>query len=119
MGFVNERLEDGSRQTIDRAKKIILRKTYWAGTEPYARFELQEKNKKLFFEASYRTSRGKEEKTSITHWEVYQINDRKFKKPRSEAISMIKEALEIHGLTGNSIIGEQTIVTFDPRITGE
>jgi len=118
MGFVNETLKDGSRQTIDKEKKISLKEIYWGGVEPYARFSLSFNKKHITFGANYSTHLNKKNKKTVC-WKVFEIDPIKSKKTRKEIIPFIQEALSHHGLRGNTEHTEQTIVTFDPYLTLE
>ena len=119
VGFINETLKDGTRHTIDKERKIILKETYWGAGEPYARFSLKIKNKEINFEADYGTKPNKAEKKNTIYWNVYKIEDHKFKKSREEAMSIISDALSSHGLTGNLKTVDNVIVSFHPSLNQE
>ena len=119
MVFINEKTEDGSWRTIDRERKVILKETFWGAPSNFAIFELKNGSKKIIFEASWGAENLGKNKGMVVRWCVYKIDQNMTKKCRPEILNLIHETLSAHGLTGNTDVVKETLVTFEPSLEGK
>nr|WP_281720606.1 hypothetical protein [Nitrosomonas nitrosa] len=112
MSFVNERKEDGTWQTIDRERNIVLR--YLGGGRPQEpiEFNLCIEGKDFLFYAFQKTNRLKSGKLHVD-WRVVKI----FHLPPTESDKaklrcVIEEALESFGFASSRENVETLSVTF-------
>lgn len=116
MEFVNERKEDGTWQTIDRERNIVLR--YLGGGRPQEpiEFNLRIEGKDFLFYAFQRTNRLKSGKLHVD-WRVVRIFDLPLAaSDKAKLRCVIEEALESFGFASSRENVETLSVTFAPNL---
>lgn len=120
MGFVNERKEDGTWQTIDRERNIILRSMGRGPDDPEG-FILNLDEKEVEFHA-FLTIKPLEkgpqgEGRNHIDWHVVEIiAPLHLKQDKSNLHALIEEALDTFGLAASRKYIESISVTFAPNV---
>ena len=116
MGFVNERIEIGKWQTIDRERGIVLKVEGNPGHSNNWRFHLTYPGENIYFRAHQKYQRV--EGVIYIEWIILQIfaSDH-VKKDEAKLHNLIIEAMNSFGFVGVSKKeSDRVTVTFDPNI---
>ncbi|MCW5602902.1 hypothetical protein [Nitrosomonas sp.] len=97
MSFVNERKDDGTWQTIDRERNIVLQEVKVGQPQEPIEFNLNINGENVYFDAFKRMKQLESKKYHI-EWRVVQIfTQSQFVHNKSRLHALIKEALDAYG----------------------
>ncbi|MDV6345103.1 hypothetical protein [Nitrosomonas sp. Is37] len=112
MAFVNERKEDGTWQTIDRERNLVLQKVGGGRPQEPTEFNLNISGENVRFYAFQRIKQLESGKDHI-EWRVVEIiAPPNLKSDRSKLHPLIEEALNGYGFASSREYVETLIVTF-------
>ena len=116
MAFVNERKEDGTWQTIDRERNLVLQEVRGGRPQEPIEFNLNIAGDNIYFNA-FRRMKQLETKKYIVEWRIVQIfSSPLLKLDRSQLHALIEEALDAYGSAFSRKYVESLTVTFSPNL---
>lgn len=116
MAFVNERKEDGTWQTIDRERNLVLKEAGGGRPQEPMKFNLSIDGEGVYFDA-FRRMKQLESRKYHVEWRVVQIFfSPHLKQDRTRLHALIEEALDAYGSAFSRKYVESLSVTFAPNL---
>ena len=115
MGFVNERLENHQRQTIDRERGIVLKRVGGGGPGNDYRFHLAYPGEDVYFRAFQKINQVKE--GYHIEWVILAIGaPDHVKQDKAKLHGLITEAMGAYGFSASKENVLSVVVTFSPSL---